>query len=86
MFSYGSLHTPQCFKVPLIGVCTERSEARNRAYYAKFPADADRVKRIIKYLTEKDIHLPDGSIFVPERLMSLGLGFGMHGEYRFIYH
>ncbi|KAL4895101.1 Alpha/Beta hydrolase protein [Aspergillus ambiguus] len=56
----------------------EKVEERNRAYYAKFPEDVERVKQIIQYLSANNVTIPSGSL-TPERFQQLGILFGMHG-------
>lgn len=58
---------------------TEKVEERNKAYYAKFPEDAERVKKIMQYLTENKVALPSGQL-TPRRFQQLGLIFGFHGK------
>lgn len=55
-------------------------EQRNQAYYAKFPEDIERVKRIVEYLSANDITIPSGKL-TPERFQQLGILFGMHGKH-----
>ncbi|THC95992.1 hypothetical protein EYZ11_004539 [Aspergillus tanneri] len=57
---------------------TEKVVERNKAYYAKFPEDVDRVKQIIKYLQTNLVRVPSGAL-TPERFQQLGIMFGMHG-------
>lgn len=59
---------------------TEKVEERNKAYYAKFPEDVERVKKIMQYLTENKVSLPSGYL-TPSRFQQLGIVFGFHGEY-----
>ncbi|BDD62929.1 hypothetical protein MPDQ_007877 [Monascus purpureus] len=63
---------------PVYSRTYEKVEQRNKAYYAKYPDDAERVKRIIKYLKENKVALSSGFL-IPERFQQLGLMFGMHG-------
>ncbi|CAL5868347.1 uncharacterized protein PFLUO_LOCUS2572 [Penicillium psychrofluorescens] len=55
----------------------EKVEERNAAYYAKFPEDVDRVKKIIQYLKENTPALPSGTL-TPARFQQLGIVFGVH--------
>jgi proline iminopeptidase len=57
----------------------EKVVERNRAYYAKFPEDAERVKRIMQYLTENKVTLSSGYL-TPSRFQQLGIIFGFHGK------
>lgn len=52
---------------------------RNKAYYAKFPEDIERVKQIVKFLQENQVAVPSGTL-TPERFQQLGIMFGMHGK------
>ncbi|KKA23673.1 Prolyl aminopeptidase [Rasamsonia emersonii CBS 393.64] len=55
----------------------EKVAQRNEAYYRKYPEDADRVKRIYKYLSENKVALPSGTL-TPARFQQLGIMFGAH--------
>jgi pimeloyl-ACP methyl ester carboxylesterase len=55
---------------------------RNNAYYKKFPEDIERVKQIASHIAGSDggkIQLPGGGYLTLERLLSIGIAFGMHG-------
>ena len=56
----------------------EKLEERNKAYYAKFPEDAERVKNIVKYLDENRVALPSGWL-TTSRFLELGIMLGFHG-------
>ena len=61
----------------------KRVIARNRAYYAKYPEDVERVKSIVKYLQrfgDGTIKLPSEGHLTARRFQQLGLAFGFHGE------
>ncbi|KAL1976313.1 hypothetical protein VTN31DRAFT_2595 [Thermomyces dupontii] len=51
---------------------------RNRAYYQKYPEDAEKIKRIYQYLQENKPRLPSGYL-TPARFQQLGIAFGQHG-------
>ena len=57
----------------------ERVIARNEAYYAKYPADITRVRRILAYLAGVPTTLPNGGNLTPRRFLGLGMGFGATG-------
>ncbi|KAE8373728.1 Alpha/Beta hydrolase protein [Aspergillus bertholletiae] len=63
---------------PVYARTYEKLEERNKAYYTKYPEDAERVKRIMQYLQENDVAVPSGKL-TPARFQQLGLIFGMHG-------
>ncbi|KAA8644230.1 proline iminopeptidase [Aspergillus tanneri] len=63
---------------PVYELTYEKVVERNKAYYAKFPEDVDRVKQIIKYLQTNLVRVPSGAL-TPERFQQLGIMFGMHG-------
>ncbi|KAJ5129650.1 uncharacterized protein N7515_005689 [Penicillium bovifimosum] len=56
----------------------EKVKQRNEAYYQKFPDDADRVKKIMQYLTQNQVALPSG-VLTPARFQQLGILLGFHG-------
>ncbi|KAL5343622.1 Alpha/Beta hydrolase protein [Aspergillus crustosus] len=56
----------------------EKLLQRNTAYYAKFPEDVDRVKKIAGYLKQNKVTVPSGTL-TPERIQQFGIMFGMHG-------
>lgn len=58
----------------------EKVDQRNQAYYAKFPEDVERVKKIMQYLTANQVALPSGWL-TPARFQQLGIVFGFHGKY-----
>lgn len=60
-------------------ISTEKVVERNRAYYEKFPGDAERVKKIMGYLTANKVALPSGWL-TPARFQQLGIVFGFHGK------
>jgi proline iminopeptidase len=63
----------------LINPISEKVEERNTAYYAKFPEDVERVKKIIQYLKKNKPALPSGTL-TPARFQQLGIVFGVHGK------
>ncbi|PYH46544.1 proline iminopeptidase [Aspergillus saccharolyticus JOP 1030-1] len=63
---------------PVYARTYEKVLERNKAYYAKFPEDVERVKRIMQHLKDSEVALPSGTL-TPERFQQLGIAFGMHG-------
>jgi pimeloyl-ACP methyl ester carboxylesterase len=55
----------------------ERLLAKNRAYYARYPEDRDRVRRIVARLEAEDVRLPTGDRLTPRRFRQLGNLLGM---------
>jgi pimeloyl-ACP methyl ester carboxylesterase len=49
---------------------------RNRRYYDRYPADVERVRRIVDHLDAHDVRLPSGACLSPRRFQQLGLAFG----------
>ena len=45
---------------------------KNRAYYARYPQDAERVRRILERLEVEDVRLPSGDRLTPRRFRQLG--------------
>ena len=56
----------------------EKVIERNKAYYAKFPEDVYRVKKVVDHLKQNKVSVPSGTL-IPERIQQLGIMFGMHG-------
>ncbi|MFD7324022.1 alpha/beta fold hydrolase [Streptomyces sp. NPDC059875] len=46
-------------------------------FYARYPEDAPRLRKIADLLAAGDVRLPDGDRLTPHRLRSLGLALGM---------
>ncbi|KAL4979043.1 Alpha/Beta hydrolase protein [Aspergillus desertorum] len=62
---------------PVYSRTYEKVIERNQVYYAKFPEDVDRVKKIVEYLKQNKVSVPSGML-IPERIQQLGIMFGMH--------
>lgn len=60
-----------------------RVKKRNEEYYAKYPEDVDRVKRVVKFLTrfgDTTVRVQGGEGFLSaRRFLMLGLTFMAHG-------
>jgi pimeloyl-ACP methyl ester carboxylesterase len=54
-----------------------RVEAANQRYFARYPEDAQTVRRVVAHLAARAVQLPDGSRLTPERFLQLGIAFGM---------
>ncbi|MFF2780946.1 alpha/beta fold hydrolase [Streptomyces sp. NPDC058052] len=54
-----------------------RVRDRCRAYYARHPGDAGRLRRLAGLLDARDVRLPDGDRLTVRRLRTLGLVLGM---------
>ena len=50
--------------------------AKNRAYYARYPEDVERVRRILARLEAEDVRLPSGDRLTPRRFRQLGSVLG----------
>ncbi|WP_274911943.1 alpha/beta fold hydrolase [Streptomyces sp. WZ-12] len=54
-----------------------RVRDRGHAFYARYPDDAGRLRRIADLLATRDVRLPDGDRLTVRRLRTLGLVLGM---------
>ncbi|MFB7630906.1 alpha/beta fold hydrolase [Streptomyces sp. NPDC056149] len=54
-----------------------RVRDRGHAFYARYPDDAGRLRRIADLLATRDVRLPDGDRLTVRRLRALGLVLGM---------
>ncbi|KAJ5221292.1 Proline iminopeptidase [Penicillium citrinum] len=63
---------------PVYSRTYEKVAERNQAYYAKFPEDVQRVKKIMQYLAANQVPLASGWL-TPARFQQLGIMFGFHG-------
>jgi pimeloyl-ACP methyl ester carboxylesterase len=59
------------------GATYERTRAKNRAYYARYPEDRDRVRRIVERLESEDVRLPTGDRLTANRFRQIGHVLGM---------
>ncbi|KAF9221403.1 alpha/beta-hydrolase [Gyrodon lividus] len=60
-------------------VLTKKVKERNVVYYAKYPQDIQRVRRILDHLENNNVVLPNGGQLTVSRWLQLGMDFGMHG-------
>ncbi|MEU8106430.1 alpha/beta fold hydrolase [Nonomuraea muscovyensis] len=58
-----------------------RVEAKNAAFYRRYPHHAQTVTRLADRLAEGDVLLPDGDPLTVRRLQTLGIDFGMKPGY-----
>ena len=54
-----------------------RMVRKNEGFYARYPQDVERARRIGAYLGEAEFTLPNGMLLTPEAFQSLGLMLGM---------
>lgn len=54
-----------------------RMQRKSEGFYARYPQDVERVRRIAAYVAEREVVLPGGMLFTPEVFQSLGLMLGM---------
>ena len=50
---------------------------KNRAWYGRYPEDAERVRAIVGHLAAHDVRLPDGETLTPRRFRQRGIALGM---------
>jgi pimeloyl-ACP methyl ester carboxylesterase len=62
-----------------------RVAAKNAEFYARYPDDADVVRRIANHLEAHVVELPDGDRLTPRRLRHLGSVFGMSYGYETVH-
>jgi pimeloyl-ACP methyl ester carboxylesterase len=53
-----------------------RAANRTQEYYARYPQDQAAIARLVEYLGEHQVLLPDGDLLTPHRLRTLGAVFG----------
>ncbi|PIA16584.1 proline iminopeptidase [Coemansia reversa NRRL 1564] len=63
----------------------QRMITRNKQYYATFPRDILRVRRIIEHLNKTEVGLPDGGRLSPRRFQQLGIQFGYTGGFNTVH-
>ena len=49
---------------------------KNKLYYTRYPEDIRKVREIVEFLNEHNVHLPNGDILSPRRFRQLGIAFG----------
>lgn len=59
---------------------------KNRAYYARYPRDVERVREIAAYITEHEVRLPGGAKLTIPRLQSIGGAHGMSDGYEALHY
>jgi pimeloyl-ACP methyl ester carboxylesterase len=60
--------------------------ARNRAYYARYPQDRERVRRLVDRLEEEPLELPSGDLLTPRRFRQVGEALGMSDGAERVHH
>jgi pimeloyl-ACP methyl ester carboxylesterase len=55
----------------------KRLADRNRRYYARYPEDVERVRRLVEVLESEEVRFADGSPLSPRRFLQAGSIFGM---------
>jgi len=63
-----------------------RVVCKNDVYYARYPEDEAAVRRVVDHLGESDTRLPTGDRLTPERLQTLGQGFGGSDGYERVHY
>ncbi|KAK9380980.1 Alpha/Beta hydrolase protein [Kockiozyma suomiensis] len=63
---------------PVYEALYKRVLKRNEAYFAKYPQDNAKLRKIYRHLHSKKVTLPNGGILSVERFQQLGLDFGRH--------
>jgi pimeloyl-ACP methyl ester carboxylesterase len=58
----------------------------NGVYYQIYPQDIEQVRKIVDYLDNHDVRLPDGNRLSSRRFLQLGLEFGIRNSYDYIHH
>lgn len=64
----------------------QRVVEKNQRYYNRYPDDVDRVREIMRYLQQNEVHLPDGARLTPERFQQLGLAFGASDGFETVHY
>ncbi len=62
-----------------------RVEAKNAAYYGRYPDDVAHVRTLAGHLDTHDVRLPDGDRLTARRLRALGNAFGMSDGYEHVH-
>jgi pimeloyl-ACP methyl ester carboxylesterase len=53
-----------------------RMQRKSEEFYARYPQDVEHARRIVTYLAEREVVLPNGMLLTPEAFQSLGLMIG----------
>jgi pimeloyl-ACP methyl ester carboxylesterase len=59
---------------------------RNRRYYGRYPQDVDRVRTIVRTLTNEEVKLPGGERLTARRFRGLGIAFGMSDGFEQVHY
>ena len=60
--------------------------AKNGRYYERYPDDVQRVRDIVKYLTDHDVQMPAGGRLTARRFLQLGISFGMSDGFEAVHY
>jgi len=60
--------------------------AKNRRYYERYPDDVERVRAIVRYLTDHDVQLPRSGRLTVQRFLQLGMAFGASDGFETIHY
>lgn len=71
---------------PAIRRLFRKVEERNDKYYAKYPEDVDRVRKIAGFLQQKKPVLPSGIALTVSRFLQFGILFGFHGGFDMVHN
>lgn len=63
-----------------------RMAGKNEHYYTRYPQDADVARRVVDLVAATDVRLPTGERLSPERVQSLGHGFGGSTGYETLHY
>jgi alpha/beta hydrolase fold. len=58
---------------------------KNKAYYARYPSDRDRVRDILRRLDAEDVRLPSGDRLTSRRFLQLGMKLGDNAGFELIH-
>ena len=64
----------------------QRVLQKNELYYRRYPEDVALVQRIVAYLHDHDVRLPDGAQLTPHRFQQLGLAFGASDGFETVHY
>jgi len=59
---------------------------QNRRYYERYPADVERAREIVDYVTNHDVRLPGGGPLSLRRFQQLGMAFGSGGGFERVHY
>lgn len=59
---------------------------KNKRYFARYPDDADIVKKVFEHLSKHEVSTPQGERISPRRIQQLGLNFGFSSGFEKIHY